>query len=199
MLRLHDGTLAFSASDITAHLACPHLEQQRLAIARGERGWPAGGVDAHAELARRRGDRHEAAAYARLVAEAGMVVDLDDELDWRDPEALRAAAVRSAAAMRARAPLIFQPVLFDGRWAGRADFLRLAEHGYEVLDAKLSRVVKPAMVHQLALYARLAGASSRAGVILGDGTRQAVDLTRFAALHRRVVARVEAVARRETF
>ena len=70
VIRLLDHTLVFSASDITAHLACSHLEQQRLAIARGERERPRGGVDEHAELIRRRGDRHEAQQFARLTAEA---------------------------------------------------------------------------------------------------------------------------------
>ena len=75
-------------------------------------------------------------------------------------------ATRCSARRRARprrcgagAALIYQPTFFDGRWMGRADFLRRAGDGYEVLDTKLARAVKPAMVHQLALYARLAGAS----------------------------------------
>ena len=62
-----------------------------------------------------------------------------------------------------------------------------------MLDTKLSRQVKPAMVHQLALYARLADASPPAHVILGNGETVTLDLGRFAALHRRVCARVEAV------
>jgi hypothetical protein len=40
MLRLDDGTLVLAATDLTNHLACPHLSQQRCAIARGERGKP---------------------------------------------------------------------------------------------------------------------------------------------------------------
>jgi uncharacterized protein len=120
------------------------------------------------------------------------VVDLSGDFDARDRAALTAAAARTAAAMRAGAALIYQPTFFDGRWTGRADFLRRADGGYELLDAKLSRRVKPAMVHQLALYARLAGALPRAHVILGDGAVETVDLARYTALHRRVVARVEA-------
>ena len=85
MFRLHDGTLVLSASDITAHLACPHLEQQRLAVARGERRRPHAAVDAHAELIRRRGDAHEAEQLARLSAEAGGdVADLAEDFDVRD-------------------------------------------------------------------------------------------------------------------
>ena len=197
MLRLTDGTLVFSASDITAHLACPHLEQQRLAIALGRRARPYGAVDAHAELTRRRGDAHEAAQVARLTAEAGGdVLDLSEDFDWRDRAAVERAAERTREAMAAAAALIYQPTFFDGRWLGRADFLRRTPAGYEVLDTKLSRQVKPATVHQLALYARLVDALPVAHVILGDGRTEAVDLRRFSALHRRVAAHVEAVVQR---
>ena len=66
--------------------------------------------------------------------------------------------------MREGAPLIYQAQFFDGRWQGRADFLRrlpapsdLGDHAYEVLDTKLARQVKPQVVHQLSLYSRLLG------------------------------------------
>jgi predicted RecB family nuclease len=196
VIALADGTLVLSASDIAAHLACPHLEQQRLAIARGERMRPSTAPDAHAELIRRRGDAHEAAQLARLSAEAGG--DVADLSAGFDPRRLPEAAARTAEAVRAGAALIFQPVFFDDRWIGRADFLRRTEDGtYEVLDTKLSRDVKPAVVHQLALYSRLLGAIQgveplRAHAILGHGGTETIDLRRFAALHRRVALRVEA-------
>jgi uncharacterized protein len=203
VFRLDDGTLVLSASDITAHLACPHLEQQRLAIARGARSRPHAAVDEHAELIRRRGDAHEAAQLARLAAEAGGgVADLAEDFDVRERAALERATARTAEAMRAGTALIYQPTFFDGQWMGRADFLRRSADGYEVLDTKLARALKPAMVHQLALYARLAGAASHAHIILGHGGLETVDLRRFSALHRRIVRRVEATAaatRVETF
>ena len=40
MQRLADGSLVLAATDLTNHLACAHLTQQQLAIARGERAWP---------------------------------------------------------------------------------------------------------------------------------------------------------------
>jgi predicted RecB family nuclease len=206
VFRLHDSTLVLSAADIAAHLACRHLAQQRLAIARGERGPPHSPDDPHTELVRRRGDRHEAEQLDKLTLEAdGDLVDLAGDFDVRDRSRLEAAVEHTARAMRSGARLIFQPIFFNGRWMGRADFLRrvdtpsrLGSFTYEVLDTKLSRQVKPAMVHQLALYSRLVGAVQGAElpvayVILGDGTVEAVDLRRFAALHRRVVGTVEAV------
>ena len=58
--------------------------------------------------------------------------------------------------MRDGVALIFQALLFDGRWQGRIDFLRRVEipsalggRAYEVVDTKLARRVKPSVVHQL--------------------------------------------------
>ena len=79
-------------------------------------------------------------------------------------EDLEAAAAQTSKAMRDGAPLIYQAQFFDGRWQGRADFLRrvprpsdLGDHSYEVLDTKLARQIKPHVVHQLSLYSRLLG------------------------------------------
>ena len=59
MLSLADGSLVLAATDLTNHLACAHLTQQRLAIARGERAKPRPADDPHAELVRDRGEAHE--------------------------------------------------------------------------------------------------------------------------------------------
>src|SRR4051812_7899103 len=124
MLRLADGSLVLATTDLTNHLACPHLTQQRLAIARGERGKPRPAHDPHADLIRARGDLHEREQLQQLAAECGGYVDLstDDELYTR--ERLEAAAAKTKEAMESGAPLIFQAQFFDGRWQGRADFLR---------------------------------------------------------------------------
>lgn len=205
MFRLADGELVLAATDLTNHLACPHLTQQRLAIARGERGKPPKDEDPHAELIRRRGDDHETVQLARLSEECGGHTDLSsDEFPFTRGE-IEAAAARTAKAMRDGAPLIYQAHLFDGRWQGRTDFLRrvqiesaLGDHAYEILDTKLARSVKTAVVHQLSLYnGLLAGIQghvpSHAYVILGDGATESIDLRKYAALHRHTVRRLEAI------
>src|SRR5205085_8967906 len=83
----------------------------------------------------------------------------------------------------------------------------LGSWSYEVLDTKLARQVKPHVVHQLALYSRLVGRVQGvelpdAFLILGDGSVERVELGRYAALHRHVAARLEAVVEaraRETY
>src|SRR4051794_16260048 len=114
MLALADGDLVLAATDLTNHLACAHLTQQRLAIARGERGRPAPVDDPHADLIRERGDAHELEQLERLSAECGGHVDLSDTGFPTTREALELAASNTAEAMRDGAKLIYQAHLFDG-------------------------------------------------------------------------------------
>jgi predicted RecB family nuclease len=202
MLRLDDGSLVLAATDLTNHLACPHLTQQRLAVARAEREKPRPVDDPHADLIRARGDVHEHEQLERLAAECRGYVDLSTEDDLYTREGLQAAASKTLEALASGVPLIFQAQFFDGSWQGRADFLRridqpsqLGAYAYEVLDTKLARQVKPHVVHQLSLYNRLLAAAQGyepacAHLVLGDGSRVAVDLRRYAALHRHVVAQL---------
>jgi predicted RecB family nuclease len=206
MFALADGTLVVAATDLTNHLACTHLTQQRLGVARGERAKPRPADDPHADLIRDRGDRHEREQLGRLSAECGGHVDLSSDDHPYTREALDDRAAATVRAMRQGAPLIYQAQFFDGRWQGRADFLRripvtsgLGEHAYEVLDTKLARQVKPQVVHQLSLYNRLLTEvqgfdPAVAHLVLGDGSTVAVELGRYAALHRHVVRRLEQVA-----
>ena len=205
MLRLPNGALVLAATDLTNHLACGHLTQQRVAIARGERGKPRPADDPHADLIRDRGEAHEREQLERLSAACGGHVNLSGGGVPFTRKALESAARATAEAMRDGVPLIYQAQLFDGVWQGRADFLRrvpvssdLGAHSYEVLDTKLARQVKPHVVHQLSLYNRLLAAvqgfeASVAHLVLGDGSVVAVDLRRYAALHRYVVGQLERI------
>lgn len=204
MLPLDDGVV-LAATDLTNHLACAHLTQQHLAVARGERGKPRRTEDPHADLIREHGDRHEAEQLVRLSDECGGHVDLSSDSPPRSRGELKKAASATTSAMHGGAPLIYQAQLFDGRWQGRADFLRrldapseLGTHAYEVLDTKLAKQLKPSVVHQLSLYNRMVAKiqgwdAGRAHVVLGTGTIETLDLSRYGALHRHVVRRLEAV------
>ena len=152
-----------------------------------------------------RGERHEREQLAQLSAECGGHVELSSDVAPYSREGLERAASETAEAMREGASLIYQAQFFDGRWQGRADFLRrmsvpssLGEHAYEVLDTKLARQVKPHMVHQLSLYNRLLGRvqghePALAHLVLGDCSSVSINLRRYAALHRHVVLRLEQV------
>jgi predicted RecB family nuclease len=203
MFRLADQQLVLSATDLASYLACGHLIEQKRAVALGERAKWRKPADPHGELAKTRGDAHERAQLHRLSADRGGHVDLSPAQTRYTREWLTEQAGRTLAEMRAGAPLIFQGLLFDGRWQGRVDFLRRVEipsalgaHSYEVLDSKLARQVKPAVVHQLALYTRLLSEVQdfhppAAFVVLGDGSEHPVELERYGALHRHVARRLE--------
>ncbi len=203
MLRLDHGALVLAASDLNSYLVCPHLTQQRLAIARRERARPRPVDDPHAELIRERGDEYEADLCDRLRAQYGGLIDLTRAEPAFTRSELGAAAADTCEAMRSGAPLIYQAQFFDGRWQGRTDFLRrveapsaLGDWSYEVLDAKLARHVKPQFVHQLSVYSLLLGLvqgvePDMAYALLGDGCEVPVELGRYAALHRYVVAQLE--------
>src|SRR3954464_5625582 len=97
MFSLDDDTLVLSATDLTNHLACAHLTQQRLAIARKERSRPRPVDDPHSELIRERGDEHETEQLARLIAEAGGDhVDLTTDTPLYTREGIDALAAQTA-------------------------------------------------------------------------------------------------------
>ncbi len=208
VLRFPDADeLVLSATDLASFLACEHLSQEQLRAALDLRGKLPRDESPHGDLVRERGDRYEAEQLARLSARAGGHEEIAlPAYGYGRPE-LEAAAHRTEAHMRAGVPLVYQAAFFDGRWQGRVDFLRrveqpsrLGDHAYEVVDTKLARSVKPQVVHQLSLYARLVArvqgdAVHHAFVLLGDGTEERVDLRRYAALHRHVVRRLEALVR----
>jgi len=87
---------------------------------------------------------------------------------------LTAAAEATMQAVERRAPVIYQAAMFDGRFAGFADFLVFDGERYCLRDTKLARSVKVEALLQLAAYA---DTLAQAGVpvapevelVLGDG------------------------------
>jgi len=202
---LDDGSLVLSASDVTSHLSCAYLVQQKMAAVQGRRGALPVGTDPHATLIQARGEAHEAEQMEKLRGGVERFVDLAAQAPSSDRAALEAGAGATLDAMRDGADLIYQAPLFDGRRRGIADFLRrvpgdspFGDYAYEVVDVKLARQVKPHFVHQLCFYSELLaamqdGMPEHAHVILGDGTSELIELDRYAALHRHVTSQLEDV------
>ena len=190
-----DGTLRLSPSDLSAHLACPHLTTLSLRVARGELVQPR--LDSpHRDLIFRKGNEHEQAYLARLVADGRSIV----RIPTYDDEAFDAGEARRATeeAIRAgAADVVYQPYLVDeqGRWRGFADFLeRLPDGTYEPVDTKLARSAKPAHVLQLCFYAeqvaRIQGAAvEHVHVENGRGERETFRVAELEAYYRRIRAR----------
>lgn len=156
-MRMNNGQLQLSATDLIKHLGCRHLSMLDLLAARGDIRRPFWNDPAVAVL-EQRGFRHEAAYLAHLESQGREVTRID---------ALEAGDRReqTLGAMRAGMPAIAQGYLSDGRWQGRADVLlrvdapsNLGEWSYEVADTKLSQETKGGTILQLCLYSELVNA-----------------------------------------
>ncbi len=190
-MRLHDdGTLSLSPSDLSSHLACPHLTTLSLAAARGEIVKPK--LDSpHRDLIFSKGNEHEASYLARLEGEGRSIVRMptydDGGFDASEARRLTEEAIRAGAA-----DIIYQPYLTNGTWRGFGDFLELQpDGGYEPVDTKLARTAKPAHVLQLMFYAeqvaRISGRPvERVHVENGLGERETFRVVEFQAYYRRV-------------
>src|SRR5918992_6340670 len=186
-MQQRDGRLVFSPSDLNAFLACPHLTTLWLGVARGELPKPFR-HNPYADLIRRKGEEWEAAYLARLRAEGREIVEPRD-------------AAATEEALRGGADVVYQAILTDGRWLGKADFVERQEDGsYEVVDTKLARHARPAHVLQLSFYSEqvawITGREPRAmHVVAGTGERESFRPEDFAAYYRRVRERFLGVVR----
>ena len=163
-MRNADGRLVFSATDLSRHLACPHLTTLRRAEAFGEINPPLRYDDPRAEALKQRGIEHEQRLLERLVAEGRSVATITApgapfaKQDWTT------AAARTLDALRRGVDVVYQGRLEggDGGWGGYPDFLirvetpsALGAWSYEVVDAKLARVARGTALLQLLLYSDL--------------------------------------------
>jgi predicted RecB family nuclease len=188
-----DGTLRLSPSDLSNHLACPHLTTLSLAAARGEIVKPKL-ESPHRDLIFRKGNEHEETYLTSLVRKGKTVISLptldDEHFDRGEARRLTEDAIRAG-----EAEVIYQPYLTDGTWAGFADFLeRQEDGGYEPVDTKLARSAKPSHVLQLLFYAeqlaRIQGRPvERVHVENGLGERESFRSAELDAYYRRVRGR----------
>ena len=163
-MRLANGQLSFSATDLSRHLACTHLTSLRRSVAFGELAPPPPYDDPRAEVLRQRGIEHEQRLLNQFATNGRTVdtiIPVDTPFSHRDPVA---ATARTRDAMRRGADVVYQGRLEGdvGRWSGYPDFLlrvdqasALGGWSYEVLDTKLARRAKGEALLQLLLYSDL--------------------------------------------
>ncbi len=153
-MRIRQGAVTLSATDLANHLSCHHLTTLDHRLANGELTAP-DWANPHSIVLQQRGLEHERAYIESLRARGLAVVDLSDE-----PEETAAEATRTA--LESGAQVIVQGTLATDGWRGRADVMLRVERqsglgswSYEVVDCKLSRETKAETILQLCLYSEL--------------------------------------------
>jgi predicted RecB family nuclease len=157
-MKIAVGKIRLAATDLGNHLACRHLTNLELQVARGERSAPAL-EDPYLHIRRELGREHEAAYLKHLEEKRGLkVVRLPEK--GNDEEIV----AETLSLMKEGVDVIAQAALRDGLWFGRPDvLLRVGKPSgawkwsYEVHDTKLSRETKAATILQLSLYSELVG------------------------------------------
>ncbi|NTW39090.1 MAG: TM0106 family RecB-like putative nuclease [Cellulomonadaceae bacterium] len=197
MFRLDDGTVVYSASDLTAASACEFALLTSLDALLGRAEPVVEPVDALRERAGRLGAVHEAKVLAGMLDRFGpwdptsgtgvVAIARPDRRARRDRAGLEAVHAHTVEVLRTGADVVAQAGFFDGRFTGWADFLvreaAPAGHGthaatsrvYAVHDAKLARQAKVTALVQLAAYAdQMVSAGIEPAddvhLILGDGS-----------------------------
>lgn len=165
-----EGRVIYSASDLAAAARCEYalLRSFDAHLGRGPK------VAAADELLARTaalGQDHELRHLEELRADTAVTVIGRPHYTVAG---LTAAADQTMAAVTSRAPAIYQAAMFDGRFAGFADFLHLEDGRYRLRDTKLSRSVKVEALLQLAAYADALGTAGvpvapEVELMLGNG------------------------------
>jgi predicted RecB family nuclease len=199
-LKLADGRLRLSASDVANFLACQHVTRLDLLQARGELD-PPEEFDVGLQVLAERGEAHEESVLRRFLADGHHVIEICAGPDGE-------AAAATLEAIRGGAEIVYQGVLVGEQLAdgtallGRPDFLVRADllsaadgdprpegvH-YEVIDAKLARSAKGRAVAQIAFYshllAGLQGIQPRwMHLALGNGELASLKVSDYAAYER---------------
>lgn len=158
-MRILDGQLVLSPSDLSNFLTCRHRAGLDLAAARKVIEKPRY-EDPYVAMLGRHGDEHER-AYVDLLRTQGLaIVNATPDKDTTAEESTRL----TLEAMRAGAQVIVQARLEGDSIAGYADVLlrvetpsNLGAWSYEVQDTKLAKETKGGTILQLSAYSDMVG------------------------------------------
>ena len=208
-MQLSNDGLITSATDITSFLACEHLTQLEVAVARGELV-PPESDDPEGNVVRRRGQQHEQRYLEHLRMQGRHIVEVRSTGGDSTSRHLQEQE-QTLSAMRQGAEVIYQGTFFGEGWLGHADFLlrvdrpsALGAWSYEVADTKLARHVRAGALLQMCAYSEQLAARQglepeHMHVVLGDMTVATHRLADYAAYYRLVKQRfTEAIGQRRS-
>ncbi|MBB3049003.1 putative RecB family nuclease [Litorivivens lipolytica] len=191
-MQYKEGSLFFSASDLTAYLDSPFaswMDRYALECPGGEVAPDE--IESMDRLLFAKGYKHESEVEAALQQEFDTFIAIDGKGD-----AEKIANTR--AALEAGIDVVTQACFRVGQFFGYADFLikvpgksRLGDYHYEVWDAKLSKRAKPSHALQLCLYVDMLESiqgrkPDRVVVALGSGERHPIPLSECYAYYQSV-------------
>ncbi len=195
-MRLLDGQLVLSPSDLTKFTRCAHVTTLDLGRLRGTLkplAYPQRSL--HTDFLGAKGTEHEEDYIERLARAGNRMIRIEG--DRQTAEDLRNAASATVDAMHSGADYINQAVFFDDKWVGYADLLEKVGDGrYEVIDVKLARTPKAHVLLQLAAYSehltRIQGVRpEKMHIILGTKERVSFRVADFEAYYRYIKSRFE--------
>ena len=193
-MRVLDGTLILSPSDLANFLTCRHRAGLDLAAARGVFEKPRY-EDPYAAMLRQHGDEHEQAYVESLRARGLTIANAKPEKTTKAEESARL----TVEAMRAGAQVIVQGRLAGDLIAGYADVLlrveqksKLGSWSYEVQDTKLAKETKGSTILQLSAYsdmvARIQGTTPESFQVVTPVATERYRVDDYAAYYRMVLA-----------
>jgi predicted RecB family nuclease len=191
-MRINEGQLVLSPSDLSNFLSCRHRAGLDLAFAHKIMTRPAYS-NPYAAILQKHGEDHEAAYVQSIRAEGLAVVDARPD-DKTTADQSRAITIE---AMRNRADAIVQARLEGAGVAGYADILyrvhrpsALGDWSYEAHDTKLTRDTKGGTILQLSAYshllAEMQGATPEFFHVVTPVTTERYRVADYAAYHRMV-------------
>lgn len=150
-MKMRDGMIVLTPSDLSSHLGCAHLTQLEIKYVNKEIDKPFRN-DPSLELLRQRGLEHEKHYVSHLKAAGKTVIEFQIGSPFEE----------TIKSMQEGYEVIVQPTMESGRWAGRADILikvdkpsKLGNWSYEVQDTKLAQDTKAGTILQLCLYSEI--------------------------------------------
>lgn len=153
-MKIVEGKIYLSASDLSTHIACPHATFLNLQQAKGLIK-PSGQSYGALLALQQKGEEFEQSYLEKLRTENKTIVEINRTN-------ARQALQHTLDAMTSGADVIYQARLELDTWNGWADFLvkvskpsKFGPWSYEVMDTKLSRETKAGAILQICLYSEI--------------------------------------------
>ena len=154
-MKITQGIIYLSASDLSAHISCKHVTWLNLQLAQKKIPPPPVYENPSLEALQTRGEEFEKKYIEKLKQGGKSIAEI---FKGNTEKALE----ETVQAMRDGVDVIYQARLEQETWHGWADFLikadkpgKFGDWSYEVMDTKLSKETKAGAILQISLYSEM--------------------------------------------